>query len=109
MRALFLGLAQQRQKMLASGRWTVAPDDDELAVLDISGVWRPARAARSLASRLGSRAADRALQPARAHAIPQPLIADDQLQQSESPTVGVGQDSRRAIARDNFLPASGDF
>src|ERR687893_189346 len=60
----------------------VSPDDDQSTVANIASVWGEASAERHLDRGFGRGAADRALQTANAHPVPETDTGDSPLQQA---------------------------
>ena len=107
--AVALGLAQERHPVGRGAGGIVAPDEDELALADSIGVGREASSEREVDRHLGGGAADGPLQAAGAHPIPEPGVADAELDQAEGAAVGVREDGGGAVLLDDPLPASCDL
>ena len=107
--AVALRLAHEGHEVWRRAGRIVSPDDDEPAVADIARVGGEASAERHLDRGLGGGAADRALQTAGAHPVPETDAGDSALQQAKRAAEGIGEDRRRAVLGDDRLPPLGDL
>ena len=87
----------------------VSPDDDEPTVANIASVRGKATAERHLDRGFGCGPADRTLQSADAHPVPETDTGDSALQQPERAAEGIRKDRRRAVLGDDVLPSLGDL
>ncbi len=108
LRAAAPGFVQPRNEVRMGARRVRAPQENQSAVDHVLRV-RAEAAAHSHPSRFRPRdGADGAIQPARAHAGPEPGIADGALHGAQRAGVAVGKDRFGAVRFQDRLPAAGD-